>query len=744
MRKKPVTHLLLFLMLFLLSATQPAFAAKRPFTLKYDNNSFSHSDGKNGGFAGIRNYRINNTDFRALTAYCTTTSERNLLIKKRQSTWGGSCYGISTLMAHVKNGNLQPWQISGIRTSSFYSLPAPNRNTSFLSTINYYQLSLFVKRFKLSNNGAYTVTRSKGKDALRKFLREVRLQGQYCNQYKEAVLFEYHAKVGKKSVDHTILCVGNNNTGSNVKLYDLNSKTKIIDMHINVANGTFWFRDGNNNLISDKNYTTLRIGLPVKTGRERSSRVGAASVKSASVSGSDEYVTAAAADDTQEYELTSAEETVLEDDPDSYGDPGPEYYSESYDIGSMLCEAFDDPAEYTDSVYIVAKCSDCFTINTSSGQTLAVRDGGVDGTMPVRSLDYISNDDDAGELIVETADFDMADIDVESDSLDLCIYNEDDFRSVEGEGLGEICLDDDWDMTLSGDSQNEYTFTVFADSYEGDYDSEGLLSSVSASASGTVSVSSEPDKLNITSDAKITDIEVGVHKEGSSTSWVMADTTAVHVDATATTAYGDASSNTATVEDSVVLGDFISINKVKHRDDKIVLSWKTVPGAEGYDLFASFQSAKLPSKPTMTVSGTDAVLTKAYKQSGYSKVTGACIRYSIKAYRTVNGQKEYFAKSKVNYTVGKNNSHSDAQKVSVKKSSYNLKAGMKAQIRARVKTAAGKSQLSKKPWVRYVSSDKSVAKVTKSGKIKAVKAGICYIHVIAVNGLTKDVKVTVN
>ncbi len=744
MRKKIVRPLLLLLMLLLISGTQSAFAAKTPFQLKYDNNSFSHSNGKNGGFAGIKKYRINNTDFKALTVFCKTTSERNLLIKKRESTWGGSCYGISTLMAHVKNGNLQPWQISGIKTSYFYSLPAPNRNSRFLSTTNYYQLSLFVKDFKLANNGATTVTRSKGKNALRKFLREVRLQGQYCHQYKEAVVFEYHAKVGKKSVDHTILCVGDNDTGSNVKLYDLNSKTKFIDMHINVANGTFWFRDGNNNLISDKNYTTLRVGLPVKTGREKNSRVRAASVKSASVSGADEYVTAAASEDTQEYDLMSAAETDPGDDPDSYGDPGPEYYSDSYDFDSMFCEAFDDSAEYTDSVFIVAKCSDCFTINVSGGQTLVVRDGGVDGTMPARSLDYVSNDDDAGEIIIETADFDMADIDVESDSLDLCIYNEEDFRSVEGEGLGEVCLDDDWDLTLSGESQNEYAFTVFADSYEGDTNSEGCLSSVSASASGIVSVDSEPDKLNVTSDAKMTGIEVGVHKESGSNTWKMSDTIAVYVDAAATAAYEDTYYNS--VNDSFVQENCISIKKVKHLNDKIKLSWKTVPGAEGYDVFASFGNTKFPSKPAMTVRGTKAVLTKAYNKSRsrYSHVTGSCIRYVIKAYKTVNGKKKYFARSKVNYTVGKNNSHADASKVIVKKSSYKLKAGKKAQIHARVKTVAGKSQLSWEPWVRYVSSDKNVAKVTKSGKIKAVKAGTCHIHVIAVNGLTKDVKVTVN
>ncbi|MBP5332483.1 MAG: Ig-like domain-containing protein, partial [Lachnospiraceae bacterium] len=44
---------------------------------------------------------------------------------------------------------------------------------------------------------------------------------------------------------------------------------------------------------------------------------------------------------------------------------------------------------------------------------------------------------------------------------------------------------------------------------------------------------------------------------------------------------------------------------------------------------------------------------------------------------------------------------------------------------------------------RYLSSDKSVAKVSSDGKITAVGKGTCYIYVYAKNGYAKKIIVTV-
>ena len=47
------------------------------------------------------------------------------------------------------------------------------------------------------------------------------------------------------------------------------------------------------------------------------------------------------------------------------------------------------------------------------------------------------------------------------------------------------------------------------------------------------------------------------------------------------------------------------------------------------------------------------------------------------------------------------------------------------------------------PKLRYVSSNKKIATVSKTGKITAKSKGSCKVYVIAVNGASKVVKVTV-
>ncbi len=68
---------------------------------------------------------------------------------------------------------------------------------------------------------------------------------------------------------------------------------------------------------------------------------------------------------------------------------------------------------------------------------------------------------------------------------------------------------------------------------------------------------------------------------------------------------------------------FVAITKVKHSEDNIKLEWEPVLGAEGYDIFASMCGRKIPSEPTMTVTGTKAVLKKAHGKSQYYKVDAA-------------------------------------------------------------------------------------------------------------------------
>ena len=85
--------------------------------------------------------------------------------------------------------------------------------------------------------------------------------------------------------------------------------------------------------------------------------------------------------------------------------------------------------------------------------------------------------------------------------------------------------------------------------------------------------------------------------------------------------------------------------------------------------------------------------------------------------------------------------------VSVGKTKVRLASGKTYQIKAKVIVLKKGKKLihsSISPDLRYYSSNKYVATVSKSGKIKAVaQEGICEIYVLAANGVRKTIEVTV-
>ncbi len=82
----------------------------------------------------------------------------------------------------------------------------------------------------------------------------------------------------------------------------------------------------------------------------------------------------------------------------------------------------------------------------------------------------------------------------------------------------------------------------------------------------------------------------------------------------------------------------------------------------------------------------------------------------------------------------------------VTKSSYTLKVGKTATIKAStVLVDKNKKPLSNEheKEFRYATSNKKIATVSSTGKIKAVGKGTCTIYVYARNGYTKKMKVKV-
>ena len=98
------------------------------------------------------------------------------------------------------------------------------------------------------------------------------------------------------------------------------------------------------------------------------------------------------------------------------------------------------------------------------------------------------------------------------------------------------------------------------------------------------------------------------------------------------------------------------------------------------------------------------------------------------------------------YTKGYTKRYTNAKSVKVKKTKVSIKKGKTFKIKAKVKKLKkGKKLMPTKHELklRYLSTDSSIATVSKKGKIKGVKAGTCYVYAYAHNGVFKKIKVTV-
>ena len=98
------------------------------------------------------------------------------------------------------------------------------------------------------------------------------------------------------------------------------------------------------------------------------------------------------------------------------------------------------------------------------------------------------------------------------------------------------------------------------------------------------------------------------------------------------------------------------------------------------------------------------------------------------------------------FTGSGNKKYTNAKSVTVNKTKVTLAKGKTFKVKAKVNKLKKSKKLMPKSHVatvRYLSTDKKIATVTKSGKIKAVGQGACYVYVYAHNGANKKIKVTV-
>lgn len=172
---------------------------------------------------------------------------------------------------------------------------------------------------------------------------------------------------------------------------------------------------------------------------------------------------------------------------------------------------------------------------------------------------------------------------------------------------------------------------------------------------------------------------------------------------------------------------------------KITISWRSYEDADGYDCYWSYCDGKRSYKKLATV--------KAAKDRVTSRRLDNNRRYKyfVAAYKLIDGKKVYIAKSNPLHVALKDAKATNAKKVTVNQTNVRLKAGDTFVVKSRTRLEnTNKKELLHVAADRYYTSDQSVASVSKTGKIKALKSGTCVIYVVANNGVYGTVEVTVN
>jgi hypothetical protein len=160
----------------------------------------------------------------------------------------------------------------------------------------------------------------------------------------------------------------------------------------------------------------------------------------------------------------------------------------------------------------------------------------------------------------------------------------------------------------------------------------------------------------------------------------------------------------------------------RHTGKTLKLSWKKVRGAKKYVVYAGTPNGTYVR--AKTTAGTSAVVKKL---SGKKIKKGTC-KAAVLAY---NKKGKVIAVSQTVFTGGSNKT------IRVKTTKLRMRRGRSY----RLKASSGQSK--KYRSLRYVSTNKKVAAVSSSGKIRAGKRGTTYVYIYAQDGYSKKVKVQV-
>lgn len=172
---------------------------------------------------------------------------------------------------------------------------------------------------------------------------------------------------------------------------------------------------------------------------------------------------------------------------------------------------------------------------------------------------------------------------------------------------------------------------------------------------------------------------------------------------------------------------------------KVKLTWNKVKNADGYEVYGAVCSGDM--KLQKVVKGKKLTLSKVSRKKLDKNKD---YKFRIKAYRMIDGKKVYLTASEdIHVKMTENSRYGNAASVKVSKKKKTLSAGKTWRPKVTVKMKGKAKQMKHVQLVRYLSSDETIASVTRTGKITARTKGTCFIYACAVNGKTAKIKITV-
>ncbi|MGB4657677.1 MAG: Ig-like domain-containing protein, partial [Mobilitalea sp.] len=204
-------------------------------------------------------------------------------------------------------------------------------------------------------------------------------------------------------------------------------------------------------------------------------------------------------------------------------------------------------------------------------------------------------------------------------------------------------------------------------------------------------------------------------------------------------AYKDANVGTdSSINDEIITNDFFPLRlTAEAAETSQKLTYTKVPDADGYIIYGSPCGINNKMIKLADVSGK----TTSYSNKGLKKAK--YYKYYVQAYRIINGKKVVIATSKVIHSVTTSKTYANPTKVVSDTSAVILTVGTSQKVTCKVVLPSSKKMDNHASVLRYETTNKAIATVTQSGKIKAVSEGTCYIYAYAQNGVYTKIIVTV-